>query len=134
MMLGESPRRGPALGGVCLGKPTDSSETAGRARFPAWQSVRCVPVMARSLEHIKAVGTSQERLESRIAQTLQVCTTADHGDVDRTPMMRWTDSSPLANDLMTPGIRLCSYVIGVDSVRSHTIIIALQCMHHAPSD
>ena len=70
----------------------------------------------------------------RIALALERYHTAAHGDVDRTPMMRWSDSSPLVNDLMTAGIRLCSYVIGVDSVRSHTIIIALQCTHHAPSD
>ena len=50
----------------------------------------------------------------RIALALERYHTAAHGDVDRTPMMRWSDSSPLVNDLMAAGIRLCSYMIGVD--------------------
>ena len=70
----------------------------------------------------------------RIALALERYHTAAHGDVDRTPMMRWSDSSPLVNDLMAAGIRLCSYTIGVDPERSQTLIVPLQSMHHACSD
>ena len=42
--------RGPALGGVCLGKPTDSSETRGRVPMSARQSVHGMPVIAGSIE------------------------------------------------------------------------------------
>ena len=70
----------------------------------------------------------------RIALALQRYHTAAHGDVDRTPMMRWSDSSPLVNDLMAAGIRLCSYMIGVDPERSQTLIVPLRSMHHACSD
>ena len=70
----------------------------------------------------------------RIALALERYHTAAHGDVDRTPMMRWSDSSPLVNDLMAAGIRLCSYMIGVDPERSQTLIVPLRSMHHACSD
>ena len=33
--------------------------------------------MARSLRHIRPEGTHKERSETRIVQTLQVCTTAE---------------------------------------------------------
>ena len=64
----------------------------------------------------------------RIALALERYHTAAHGDVDRTPMMRWSDSSPLVNDLMAAGIRLCSYMIGVDPERSQTLIVPLRSM------
>ena len=38
------------------------------------------------------------------------------------------------NDLMAAGIRLCSYMIGVDPERSQTLIVPLRSMHHACSD
>ena len=37
--------RGPALGGVCLGKLTDSSETRVAARLPTRQSVHAVKTL-----------------------------------------------------------------------------------------
>ena len=46
----------------------------------------------------------------------------------------WSDSSPLVNDLMAAGIRLCSYMIGVDPERSQTLIVPPRSMHHACSD
>ena len=71
----------------------------------------------------------------RIALALERYHTAAHGDVDRTPMMRWSDSSPLVNDLMAAGIRLCSYMIGVDPERSlHTRLSSFPyeaCTMHA---
>ena len=83
---------------------------------------------------VKAEGTHKERSKTRIALALERYHTAAHGDVDRTPMMRWSDSSPLVNDLMAAGIRLCSYMIGVDPERSQTLIVPLRSMHHACSD
>ena len=58
--------RGPALGGVCLGKPTDSSETLDFVPMSARQSVRCLLIMAGSLGRIEREGSHQERSENSI--------------------------------------------------------------------
>ena len=55
--------------------------------------------MARSLRHIRPEGTHKERSETRIVQTLQVCTTAAHGDVKRTSNGEWSDRSLQVFDL-----------------------------------
>ena len=42
--------RGPALGGVCLGKSTDLSETRGRAGLPTRRSVHVVKALRSPIE------------------------------------------------------------------------------------
>ena len=69
----------------CLGIDTDSSETRGSVPIAARQSVRCVPVIARSLEFIELEGSVKERFETRVALTLRMFRSAAHGDVVRTP-------------------------------------------------
>ena len=54
-------RRGPALGGVCLGKLTDSSETRVSVPIAARQSVHGMPLMVRALGGTRAEGTQLER-------------------------------------------------------------------------
>ena len=54
-------RRGPALGGVCLGKPTDLSETRGSVPIAARRSVHGMPVMAGWIELVKRYPTSYQR-------------------------------------------------------------------------
>ena len=53
--------RGPALGGVCLGKTTDSSETRGCVPMSARQSVHGMPVIAGSIELARRYRTSYQR-------------------------------------------------------------------------
>ena len=53
--------RGPALGGVCLGKPTDSSQTRGCVPMAARQSVHGMPLMVRALGGVEPEGTHLER-------------------------------------------------------------------------
>ena len=67
----------------------------------------------------------------RIAQSLEVCTTAAHGDVERRPKKRWSDRGLQVIDLKAAGA--LSYMIGTDHTGSHTITVARTCMHHAPS-
>ena len=134
VLSSESRRRGPALGGVCLGKTTDSSETRGRARLSARQSVQCVPVMARSLGTTKPEGTHKERSQKRIALALEVCTTASHGDVERTPMIGMRAGCLLVLDLKAAGALPSLAVAEADCQRSHTIMIALPCMYIACPD
>ena len=119
---------------VCLGKPTDLSETRGSVPIADRQSVHCVPVIVRALGRIKAEGTHKERSQTSIALAQEVYHSAALGDVNRTPMIEMSDRGLQVLDLKAAGIRLCSYMTNSDSVRSQTIIIALQCMHHAPSD
>ena len=54
-------RRGPALGGVCLGIVTDSSQTRARVPLTAQEFVRCVPVIAGSIELAWRYRTSYQR-------------------------------------------------------------------------
>ena len=90
--------------------------------------------MARSLRRITPEGTRQERSQTRIVLALEVCTTAPHGDVDRTPMKSWSDSSLQVDDLKAAAALLSSAMTGATYTLSHTIMLALPCMHHAPSD
>ena len=69
----------------------------------------------------------------RIAQSLEVCTTAAHGDVERRPKKRWSDRGLQVIDLKAAAALSCSYMIGTDHTGSHTITVALACTHHAPS-
>ena len=69
----------------------------------------------------------------RIAQSLEVCTTAAHGDVERRPKKRWSDRGLQVIDLKAAAALSCSYMIGTDHARSHTTTVARTCMHHAPS-
>ena len=69
----------------------------------------------------------------RIAQSLEVCTTAAHGDVERRPKKRWSDRGLQVIDLKAAAALSCSYMIGTDHTGSHTITVACTCMHHAPS-
>ena len=84
--------RGPALGGVCLGKPTDSSQTRASVPIAARPSIRCVPVIARSLELVGLEGSVKERFETRIALALRMFRSAAHGDVDGTTNSEWTET------------------------------------------
>ena len=47
--------------------------------------VRCVPVIARSLELNELEGSVKERFETRIALNLRMFRSAAHGDVERAP-------------------------------------------------
>ena len=61
---------------ICLGKPTDSSETRGSVPIADRPSVHCVPVIARALGRIKAEGTHKERPQTRIALAQERYTSA----------------------------------------------------------
>ena len=59
--------------------------------------------MARSLGTTKPEGTHKERSQKRIALALEVCTTASHGDVERTPMIGMRAGCLLVLDLKAAG-------------------------------
>ena len=126
-------RRGPGLGGPCLGKSTDSSQTRASVPIAARPSVHCVPVMGVALGRIKRQGYVKERSQTRIALTQDVFRSAAHGDVERTPKK---DGAPVTFrfiDLKAAAALSCSYMIGTGRAGSHTIIVARTCMHHAPT-
>ena len=54
-------RRGPALSGVCLGKPIDSSETRAAVPTADRPSVHGMPVMDVALRRIECKGHVKER-------------------------------------------------------------------------
>ena len=126
-------RRGPAVGGACLGIDTDSSQTRTRVPIAARQSVHCVPVMDVALGRIKRQGYVKERSETRIALALEVYHSAANGDVDDSPNNEWSDRGLQVFDLKGAAALSCSYTIGTDHAESHTITVARTCMHHAPS-
>ena len=57
-----------------------------------------------------------------------------HGDVDHTPMKSWSDRGLQVLDLKAAGTLSSSAVTGATYTWSHTNMLALPCMHHAPSD
>ena len=122
-------RRGPCLGGCKSRKTYRSVRDRSRARLSARQSVQCVPVMARSLGHLRAEGTQQERSRTRIVLALQVCTTAAHRDVDAAPMERWSDRGLQVTNLKATGAQLSSAQTNTGHDKPHTIILAPPCMH-----
>ena len=69
----------------------------------------------------------------RIAQTLEVCTTAAHGDVDGTTNNERSDRSLQVFDLKAAAAPSNSSVVEAIRTGSHSIILASPCMHHAPS-
>ena len=121
--------RGPDVGGCKSGKRDRFVPDRSRARLSARQSVQCVPVMARSLGHLRAEGTQQERSRTRIVLALQVCTTAAHRDVDAAPMERWSDRGLQVTNLKATGAQLSSAQTNTGHDKPHTIILAPPCMH-----
>ena len=126
-------RRGPGLGGACLGIGTDSSQTRGRVPIAARQSVQCVPVIVRALRRIKPEGTHKERFETRNALALRMFRSAAHEDVERAPQDEWSDRGLQVLDLKAAGALSCSCVVEAIRAGSHSIKLASPIMHHAPS-
>ena len=93
----------------------------------------CVPVMARSLRRIKPEGTHKERSQMRIAQTLEWYTTAAHGDVLRWPNNEWSDRDLQVFDLKAAVALSSTCVIEAGQTGSRSNMLAIPCMHHAPS-
>ena len=69
----------------------------------------------------------------RIAQTLEVCTTAAHGDVDGTTNNERSDRSLQVFDLKAAAAPSNSSVVEAIRTGSRSIIRAVPCMHHVPS-
>ena len=65
----------------------------------------------------------------RIAQSLEVCTTAAHGDVERRPKKRWSDRGLQVTNLKATGAQLSSAQTNTGHDKPHTIILAPPCMH-----
>ena len=125
----DTPRLGPDVGGCKSRKRDRFVRDRSRARLSARQSVQRVPVMARSLGHLRAEGTQQERSRTRIVLALQVCTTAAHRDVDAAPMERWSDRGLQVTNLKATGAQLSSAQTNTGHDKPHTIILAPPCMH-----
>ena len=121
--------RSRRIGGCKSRKRDRFVRDRSRARLSARQSVQCVPVMARSLGHLRAEGTQQERSRTRIVLALQVCTTAAHRDVDAAPMERWSDRGLQVTNLKATGAQLSSAQTNTGHDKPHTIILAPPCMH-----
>ena len=125
--------RGPALGGACLGIDTDSSETRGSEPIAARSSIRCVPVMVRALRRIKPEGTHKKRSQTRIALAMGMFPSAAHGDVDGTTNNEWSDRDLQVFDLKAAVTLSSTCVIEAGRTGSRRIMLAVACMHHAPS-
>ena len=89
--------------------------------------------MARSLRRIKPEGTHKERSQMRIAQTLEWYISAAHGDVGRAPNNEWSDRDLQVFDLKAAVTLSSTCVIEADRTGSRRIMLAVACMHHAPS-
>ena len=85
--------------------------------------------MARSLRHIRPEGTHKERSETRIVQTLQVCTTAAHGDVEHERRLRLSDRDLQVLDLKAAGALSClasmraTFPGSATTMDAHSIIV-----------
>ena len=90
--------------------------------------------MARSLGTIKAVGTHKERSQKRIALALEVCTTAVTETSSAPPMIGMRTRGLQVLDLKAAGALPSSAMAEAACPWSHTIMLALSCMHHAPSE
>ena len=69
----------------------------------------------------------------RIAQTLEWYTTAAHGDVLRWPNNEWSDRDLQVFDLKAAVALSSTCVIEAGRTGSRRIMLAVACMHHAPS-
>ena len=69
----------------------------------------------------------------RIAQTLEWYTTAAHGDVLRWPNNEWSDRDLQVFDLKGAVALSSICVIEAGCTGSRRIMLAVACMHHAPS-
>ena len=70
-------RRGPALGGVCLGKPTDSSQTRGRAGLPTRRSVHVMKALRSPIELAIAHRTTSADSTDDVVVSVQVQKSGD---------------------------------------------------------
>ena len=69
----------------------------------------------------------------RIAQTLEWYTTAAHGDVVRWTNNEWSDRDLQVFDLKAAVALSSTCVIEAGRTGSRRIMLAVPCMHHAPS-
>ena len=69
--------RGPALGGVCLGKSTDLSETRGRAGLPTRRSVHVVKALRSPIELAIAHRTTSADSADDVVVSVQVQKSGD---------------------------------------------------------
>ena len=79
--------RGPALGGVCLGKTIDLSETRGFARLPTRRSVHVVKALRSWIELAMAHPTTSADSEKHVMVSLEAEKSAADGEVVRKSMI-----------------------------------------------
>ena len=105
--------RARAISAKDTGAPAElvNLKTRGSVPITARPSVRCVPVIARSLELNELEGSVKERFETRIALTLRMFRSAAHGDVERAPQDEWSDRGLQVLDLKAAGALSCSCVV-----------------------
>ena len=127
------PRRGPALGGACLGIGIDSSQTRVVPRLPTTQSVHAVKTLRSPTRLATARGTTKPDLQKRDVVHLETKNSAAHGDVERAPQDEWSDRGLQVLDLKAAGALSCSCVVEAIRAGSHSIKLASPSMHHAPS-
>ena len=124
--------RGPALSGVCLGIRTDFSQTRGRARLPTRRPSNADKTLRSPTQLATARGTTKPDSERHVVVSVEAANSAAHGDVDHTPMKSWSDRGLQVLDLKAAGTLSSSAVTGATYTWSHTNMLALPCMHHAP--
>ena len=126
-------RRGPDVGGACLGISIDSSETRAVARLPTQQSVHAVKALRSPTELAIARGTTKPDSKKVIVVTVDLSNSAAHGDVDGTTNNEWSDRDLQVFDLKAAVTLSSTCVIEADRTGSRRIMLAVACMHHAPS-
>ena len=105
-----------------------------RVPIAARQSVHFMPVIAGSLELIRGEGSIKERPETAVVASFKWYPSAAHGDVECMAHTGESDRGLQVLDLKAAGTLSSSGMTDATCTRSHTNMLALPCMHHAPSD
>ena len=86
-----------------------------------------------ALGRIECRGYVKERSQTRIALAQEWYHSAAHGDVGGTTNNEWSDRDLQVFDLKAAVTLSSTCVIEADRTGSRRIMLAVACMHHAPS-
>ena len=105
-----------------------------RSRLPTRRPSNADKTLRSPTQLATARGTTKPDSERHVVVSVEAANSAAHGDVDHTPMKSWSDRGLQVLDLKAAGTLSSSAVTGATYTWSHTNMLALPCMHHAPSD
>ena len=121
--------RGPPVGGVCLRKATDSSQTATAVPMPTRPSIRCGRLKKCALPTILAQRTFQQRSQTANALKSSWYKTNIERAGALSPMMDGSNSSLQARSPCTTAAALCLPVAIPAYMMPSAPILAHASMH-----